>query len=258
MSNSLNCEKCGSPMAPAEALCHACGQPAPEGRAARFLAHKADQSAQDGQWNLASSQLRRAVESGLPAAEQAVAWRKIGLWHEKNLGASPLEAQRAEEAYRKSLEMDFEDEITHQLFQSFMYKMGRLALAEAYYAQVLAKQPEQPMALKQAKLARLMADTHAKPVVAKLDLGEQRGLMARAFKPSPMKYMVLGLNAASSLLGLLFALFHQGGPAPEPAGLEGVLPQGGLSLMSSLGDPWIWFFSFALSAGLMFVLWRNR
>ncbi len=253
MSNSLNCEKCAAPMAPAELLCHACGQTAPVGRAARFLAQKADHAAQESQWGLASNQLRRALESGMPAAEHALAWRKIGLWHEKNLDFQP-----SEEAYRKSLELDFEDEITHQLFQSFMYKVGRLALAEAYYFQVLAKEPEQAMAQKQAKLARLMADTHAKPAQIKLDLGEQRGLMAKAFKPSPMKYMVLGFNALSSLIGALFAVFHETPPPDASLGLDSILPSGGMSLMSSLGDPWIWLFSFGLSAGLMWVLWRNR
>ena len=245
-------------MAPAEALCHACGHPAPEGRAAKFLAQKADNAAQEGQWNLAASQMRRALESGLPLAEQGLAWRKIGLWHEKNLAASPLEAQRAEEAYRKSLEIDFEDEITHQLFQSFMFKLGRLALAEAYYAQALAKQPDQAMALKQAKLARLMADTHAKPVVTKLDLGEQPGLIAKALKPSPLKYIVLGSNALFSLLGAIIAFARQTPEAVANPDFDGVLPRGGFSLMSGMGDPWVWLFGFGLSAGLMWVLWRNR
>ena len=253
---SFSCERCGAPMAVAELQCSNCGLKAPQGRAAALLLSKAEMAFDAGRLTEAAGLLERAFDDGAPEASQAAGWRKLALWQQKAVAAGgppDLEA-KASKALARAIELDDRDPLSHQLYIAHYARLGRLDQAAAYYKARAEANPDDLQAARQLQVIRLSGDFLASPPKVTLNLPPPSKL-ERLLRPTPVKTATVGLNLLAAVAGLAYSLVHDA-PAPGPVS-DDVMP-GMDQLIASLNSPWTWGFQGAISALLLWFMFRNR
>jgi tetratricopeptide (TPR) repeat protein len=254
----ISCEKCGAAMAPAESICSSCGAPAPAGKAALLLLGRAEKAWESGQGGEAVANLERAIQSGLPAPQNVTSWRKLGVWLEKlaNEEGRPELLPRAGQAFKSALELDDSDDIAHQLFIANASKQGLLGLASEHYQKRLQADPQDAVALKQLNVIKLSADFLAKPapVAAKR---EPLNPIERWLKPRPWKVGTVSLNLLMCLGMAVVSAFHDNGMTQPPSELSAMVG-GGINMDTYLFDVNVWTIQAALSALVLYLMYRNR
>jgi tetratricopeptide (TPR) repeat protein len=219
---ALGCGRCGALLAPADAVCMACGEPVPVALRASVLGQRAEQLAQEG----AYAQAARAVDGilALPlGSEEAIRWgRKQALWLQRS--GRPADLEAAEVALMRALRLNDADDLSHQLWIDLLHRAGRLETARQEYKGRLAADPQDAVAARHLASLRLMEDLKlaAPPTV---DLGSARqGLLVRVLYPTPYKM----ITAASGLLLCLFMLvaeaFGSASVPKLPDGAEALAP----------------------------------
>jgi tetratricopeptide (TPR) repeat protein len=258
--DTLICEKCHASMALAETLCVKCGHPAPAGRAAQILKAKAEDAFEQGRLDLALRQMTKAVESGMDSKELPLAWRKLGVWHEKRHSQDPKPEflASAENSYFKALSLDDADDLAHQLFIACLGKQGQTLRAVTFYQQRFAKNPEDVVAQKHLNAIKLAGDIKAAPRPAELhfDEGGMFGRQIRKLlKPSPWKVVTLLGGLVFNLIQL-FTKTDAHDVSLLTSG-EGV-PASALDMVGLFSDPWVVGFQALGTALLLFFMFRSR
>jgi len=258
---SLACETCGAPMAAAEAFCAKCGAAAPAGKAALLQMARAEQAWEAGDRSGATAQLERALKSGLPQQQLPLAWRKLGVWLEKEAsesGKAELLA-RAGQAFKTALSLNDADEMAHQLFIANWGKQGLMSQARDYYQARLQADAADAVALKQLNVIKLSADFLAMRPPSPAPIEPQNAL-ERWLKPSPWKVGMAGLTLVSSVVMVVVSLLHApatAAPLGDLAGFGASVPMP-ISLESILYDPGAWALQGGFSALLLYFMYRSR
>jgi tetratricopeptide (TPR) repeat protein len=242
-------------MALADSACGSCGAKAPEGRAALALYERADAAWDAGQHAEALARLERALAQGLPAEKLALARRKQGVWMEKLAleEGNPLLKSKAEQAYLASLEADFSDPITHQLFIAHHSGQGQAGRAAAYYQKRLEADPENAQAKRQLELIKLSSDLAATPFKSTLDL--PKTLVERWLEPRPWK-LFMAISTLLSSLAMVVVSLKQSPAAPSSDPFEGHGPP--VLDSNALYDPSLWGLQAGLAALALIFMYRHR
>jgi tetratricopeptide (TPR) repeat protein len=241
-------------MALADASCGACGAKAPEGRAALALYERAEAAWEAGQHADALARLERAFSQGIPQEKLALARRKQGVWLEKLAAeeGNPLLHSKAGEAYLASLELDFKDAITHQLFIAHWAGQGLVTRAAEYYKKRLEADPENAEARRQLELVKLSSDLAAAPIKSSLDL--PKTLVEKWLEPRPWKLFMAFLTLFGSLAMVVLSLRQRPASSTDP--LEGNFAP--MIDSSALMDPYLWGLQAALAALALVFMHRHR
>jgi hypothetical protein len=258
--SAFTCEKCGKPMAVAETICHSCGHPAPQGRAAQVLKSKAESAFEQGALEEAIRQMSKALEAGagLPQAELGPAWRKLGIWQEKFCDAArrPDYLALAEASYRRAFEIDDHDQLAHQLFINASARQGHMGSAAAHYQGRLAKNPEDEVAKKQLGVIKLAADIKAAPPPKpSKETASPSSFIERILTPSPTKWAFWGVSFVSSLAMMFFS---SGNSEAVQAVAGNDLPVQAVSAMDLVNNPKMYGLQAALCGAALIIMWRNR
>jgi tetratricopeptide (TPR) repeat protein len=235
MSSAHRCRQCDKPLALADQLCSACGQPVPAEDRRKALLARAEALAGTGQFMEAARSLEAALQSELEPDEARLLWRKRGVWLLRSQRPELLDA--AEAALAESLRLDDSDDLSHQLWIDLLAKRGSLEKARAWYAQRLQLQPEDAMATRQLQVIRLSADfkTAPPPKLAIPDAKGQ-GILHKLLRPTRAKTAAaaLGLLVNAALLLKVYFWPFQGVKGDPASGIE---QMGSIILL--LNDPWL-------------------
>jgi hypothetical protein len=219
----VSCEKCGTALAPAEAHCSTCGAPAPQ-------------------------------------QKSAVTLRQQGIRMEKEASETgrPELLARAGQAFLSAVGQDDSDAIAHQLFIANAARQGKLSLATEYYQKRLAANTSDEVAQKQLQVIRLSADFLAKPPPA-LSKPLPGNPLERWLKPRPWKVGAVGLNLLICLAMAVVSAFHDKDQVPIPGDLGSMLGSAmPVNLDAFLYDVNVWVLQAALSALVLYLMYRNR
>jgi tetratricopeptide (TPR) repeat protein len=246
-------------MGVAELICSRCGTPAPAGRSTQLLLTRAERAFDEGQLREAVSLMERALEGGVADEGQALLWRKLGIWIEKESQESrnPALLVKAGQAFAKALAIKDADEITHQLFIANFAKQGNLAAAKAYYQNRLDANPADATAIRQINVIKLSSDFLLTPPKVSLNL-PPRGVIERWLKPSTWKVASAGFTLLSSLVMIVLSLMHS--PSAPATGLAALADSPGMPVQIEdlIYDPWSWALQGSFSALLLYLMYRNR
>lgn len=231
----MNCKKCGAMLAPADEACLSCGE-------------------------------------RIDAAEAAQRWLKRGLFLEKQEQEKPGSGRLAEagQAYAKAVELDNGNETLHQLWIANQCSQGMPEAPLAYYKNRLAADPEDALAAKMLKIARLTAEFRLNPVKVPAPPPEKHGMllgmMMRMLKPNAMTF---GLSSSSFLISFVLLVVGLSLPSAvtPPSGASGVAVDSGIQstdggtfflISGLLFNPYSNFLSCVFWGGYFAFLWKAR
>jgi tetratricopeptide (TPR) repeat protein len=229
------CARCAGPLAAADAVCAACGEPVDAVKRASLLAGRAEAFAADGLYAQAARTAETLLALPLPPQDAKLWWRKRGAWLQR--AGQPGALDSAEAALHASLLLDDSDDLSHQLWIDLLHRRGSVDKARAEYKARLDRDPADAVAQRHLASLRLMDEIKLAPP-PKLNLPpEKDGMLLGYIRPTPWKM----ITAGSGLLFCVIMLVYGLGSSPQAAPVQPILPAGGddamVKLAGAAGDP---------------------
>jgi tetratricopeptide (TPR) repeat protein len=229
------CGRCAGPLAAADAVCPACGEPVDAGKRASLLASRADALAADGLYAQAARSAETLLALPLAPQDAKLWWRKRAAWLQR--GGQPGALDAAEAALHESLRLDDGDDLSHQLWIDLLQRRGSLEKARQEYKARLDRDPADAVAQRHLASLRLMDEIKLAPP-PKLNLPpEKDGMLLGYIRPTPWKMITVGSGLLFCVIMLVYGL---GSPSQAAPALPS-LPAGGddamVKLAGSAGDP---------------------
>jgi len=229
------CARCAGPLAAADTVCAACGEPVDAFKRAKLLAGRADALAADELYAQAARTAETLLALPLQPQDAKLWWRKRAAWLQRAGQPGALDA--AETALHASLLLDDSDDLSHQLWIDLLHRRGSLDKARAEYKARLDKDPDDAVAQRHLASLRLMDEIKLAPP-PKLNLPpEKDGMLLGYIRPTPWKMITVGSGLLFCVIMLVYGLSSSSQAAP----VQAVLPAGGddamVRLAGAAGDP---------------------
>lgn len=248
-AQDIRCGRCKGPLAPADSVCAACGEPVAAELRAALLKERAEGLAAEGHFAAAARAAESLLALPLTGADAKLWWRKRAAWLQR--AGDPALLDAAEAASLASLRLDDNDDLSHHLWVDLLHRRGRLDEARKEYKGRLEAAPDDAVAKRHLASLRLMEDLKLAPP-PKLDLPAVRGgLLMRAVHPTTSKMIAAGAGVLSCLYMLFESWF--GTPAALPDGAESLG-----TIMKLAEDPWLNFAQVVIYSAYIFWGWKVR